>query len=73
MSNEWLPDLETSLDDGDVAVAAVCIVQTITANGGTGYYVKYTPGLDDMTAVGMLDAALTTQRNSIQKRWVEDD
>lgn len=73
MSNDWIPDFESGLDDGDVAVAAVVICQAITPDGRTTYYVKYTPGLDDMTAVGMLDAALGTLRDEIQSRWRNDD
>ena len=72
MANEWMPDLDTSLDDGHVAVAAVCVIQAITTEGWTTYYVKNTPGMDDMTAIGMLTAALDTQRADVQRRWESD-
>jgi hypothetical protein len=72
VSNEWLPEL-TDLEDGHVAVAAVAVVQAITAEGFTTYYVKTTHGLDDMTCLGMLTAATDTQRSEVQRRWDTDD
>lgn len=71
MANEWLPELEP-LEEGHVAVAVVAVVQAITPEGYTTYYVRGTHGLDDMTSIGMLDSALQTQRNDIQRRWEGD-
>lgn len=73
MANEWMPDFETALDEGHVAVAAVCVVQAIAEDGQTAYYVKHTPGLDDMTALGMLQSSIDTLRQQIQDRWEPDN
>lgn len=73
MKNDWMPDFETDVEEGHVVVAGTAVFQAITEDGHTTYYVKHTPGLDDMTALGMLTAAVDTMRGEIQSRWRADE
>lgn len=73
MSNDWMPDFETEIESGHRAVAGAAIFQALDQDGHTTYYVKYTPGLDDMTALGMMTAAVDTMRGDIQRRWRADE
>lgn len=71
--NDWMPDFESRIDEGDVVVAGIGIFQAITPDGRPSYYIKYTPHLDDMMALGMLDSAAMSLREHIQSKWRSDE
>lgn len=71
--NEWLPSFESGIDEGHVAVSAIVVVHALQPDGQNSYYIKYTPGLDDLMALGMLDSAIHTLRAHIQERWKADE